>query len=178
MLSETKLDLSQATSSVAHPGRQLFPHIWFSPFPLCTCLVLFALLLTGNVAAESLVLETSANKATAGYFQLSWRWPNAPAGVIYQLKEKRLADDVSNSASVVIYQGEDIASIISGKPDGRYEYQVVAHSGDHANNTSSNTIIVAVAHHSLTDAFIILSIGVAIFIAILIAILRGSYQTD
>ena len=71
-----------------------------------------------------------------------------------------------------------MASAMSGKSDGRYEYQVRASSNTFTSPVNSNVVTVKVKHHSLADAFLILSIGALIFIAILVAIFRGAQQTD
>ena len=175
-----KLNFVLAKNSVAQLGRQLFPHFRFSPLPLFTCFTLLAWMVSGSIQAASLHLTSSSDYATAGYFQLTWSWPDAPADTIYQLDERQLSDDHSNTVFKTIYQGIDQASVISGKSDGRYEYRVVAmaNSNKLPASATSNLISVEVKHHSLANAFGVLSLGVVIFIAILITIFRGVNQTD
>jgi hypothetical protein len=178
MLSESILDLLLATKRVAHPGRQLFPPFRFSQIPLFSCLSLLAWLISGSVHAEALQLSSSTDNASAGYFQLSWSWPAAPADVTYQLVERQLDQSGTVTTFNTIYQGYDLASVISGKPDGRYEYRVTAGSPTLADTVISNRVTVNVKHHSLGNAFAVLSLGVLIFLAIVISIYRGARNKD
>lgn len=179
MVSESKLHLFKAISSVAHSGRQLFPSSWFRPFPLFSGFCFIGILISNVVQAGALVLNSDTEEATAGYFQLSWSWDGAAEDVNYQLYERRVDQDpASGSSRIKIYQGRDMASAMSGKPDGRYEYQVMATSKTSSDAVNSNIVTVSVAHHSLFDAFLILAIGAMIFLAIVIAIFRGAQKTD
>ena len=173
------MELSLATNSVARLGRQLFPHFGFSLLPLLICFILLVLA-SGSAQAASLQLTSNADKATAGYFQLTWSWPNAPTGASYELGERQLGDSDTRTSFKTIYQGTDLASVISGKADGRYEYQVVAiaNSNTMPETVTSNVVSVTVEHHSLANAFAVLSLGVLIFLAIVITIFRGTKQAD
>ena len=171
------MELALATNSVARLGRQLFPLFGFSNLPLLICFILLTLA-TGNAQATSLQLTSSADKATAGYFQLTWSWPNAPADAIYKLGERQVDGSVASTSFKTIYQGIDLASVISGKANGRYEYQVMAKSNTMPESVASNVVSVTVEHHSLTNAFGVLSIGVLIFVAIVITIFRGTKRAD
>jgi len=178
MLSESILDLSLTTKRVAHPGRQLFPPFRFSQIPLFSCLSLLAWLISGSVHAEALQLTSSTDSASAGYFQLSWSWPTAPADVTYRLSERQLDQPGAVTTFNNIYQGRDMASVISGKSDGRYEYRVIAGSPILADTVISNRVSVNVKHHSLGNAFAVLLLGVVIFLAIVISIYRGAKNKD
>lgn len=165
------LYLFKATSRIARSGRQLFPVFWFSPLPLFLCFVVLLAPVSG-ARADSLSLTASTQVASAGYYQLAWPWPSAPSGVVYELQERH-DDSHAQSDFVTIYQGTDTASVISGKPNGRYQYRLLATTAGSNVVATSGVVTVEVAHHSLTQAFIVLAIGFAIFVAILIAIFRG-----
>ena len=179
MLSESILELALATNSVARLGRQLFPHFGFSHLPLLICFILLVLA-NGSTQAASLQLTSSADKATAGYFQLTWSWPSAPADAIYALGERQVDGSDASTSFKTIYQGIDLASVISGKANGRYEYRVKAMSKSNTSpeSATSNIVSVTVEHHSLANAFGVLSLGVLIFLAIVITIFRGTKQAD
>lgn len=172
------MNLNQATDYVARMGRQLFLPLRFSHIPLLSCFALIACLISGSARAETLQLTSSTDTATAGYFQLNWSWPDAPADVTYQLAERRLAQPGTVATFNTIYQGHDVASVISGKSDGRYEYRVTAGSPSLADSFISNRVSVNVKHHSLGNAFAVLSLGVVIFLAIVISIYRGAKIKD
>ena len=177
MLSERILHLIHAKSTVAHSGRALFPYIWFRQLPLCICFLLVTLLFNTDAVADTLRLTSSTSESTAGNYQLIWSWPDAPVNVSYQLSE-RVVDPPSESTYVVIYEGGHTASVLSGKPNGAYEYRVTALSNELTQSIYSNSLTVKVAHHSLTDALVFFSIGVVIFLAILVVIFRGARQTN
>ena len=178
MLSERLLHLTQATNHVAQTGRQLFPSFRFSHIPLFSCFALIIWLASGSVQAESLQLTSSTDNATAGYFQLSWSWSTAPTDVVYELSERHTDTASAKASFKTIYQGSDMASVISGKSDGHYEYRVMASSPALAETVTSNLIRVDVKHHSLRNAFAVLSLGVVIFLAIVITIYRGTKKSD
>ena len=119
-------------------------------------------------AAENIMLTSDQSVSTAGYYQLSWEMKNASPGTVYILEQT--AEDAETAEQ--IYRGSDTATMISGKPDGRYNYVVRTEDG----SSSSNPLTVTVAHHSLATAFNFFIIGVVVFIFILIAIVLGNRQ--
>lgn len=158
------MNLFKATSHVARPGRALFPLSWFSG------LLLFAYLWLSQINithAYTLTLLSDTQTATAGYYQLRWELPGAPDDVRYHLQERN-----NTTEFATIYEGSDVASVISGKADGVYEYQILASSVTLADTVQGNTISVTVAHHSLTHALILFALGLFVFLGILISILR------
>ena len=180
MLSDKILNFAMPKSKIARAGRQLFPHSRFSYLPLFIGSLLLAGLYCPSAVAAPVQLETDTNLATAGYFQLQWSWPDAPADAVYQLAERQIDDSKTGAAFKTIYQGDDLASVISGKANGRYEYQVraMANADSLSKPVTSNVVSIEVSHHSLANAFGILSLGVVIFLAILITIFRGAKQAD
>ena len=114
------------------------------------------------------MLSSDQSVSTAGYYQLSWEMKNASSEAIYILEQKAAGADAAEQ----IYRGSDTATMISGKPDGRYHYVVRTDDG----SSSSNPLTVTVAHHSLATAFNFFIIGVVVFIFILIAIVLGNRQ--
>jgi len=159
-----------ATSRNARSGRELFPAIRFRPSLLFYCFAAGFFFCINSSHAESLVLETSTQTATAGFFQLSWSFPHAPDDISYQLFED---SDLESSGAKLIYTGPDMASVISGKADGTYKYYVSASSSGWPDRQVSQTITVTVAHHSLKNALIVLVIGFLIFLSVIFVILRG-----
>lgn len=164
------LMILKVTSRIARWGRLLFLPLFgcsSSPLPVTKpvvcCFLLFILSAAPVSAAPELVSDTSV--ATAGYYQLSWRGDAEN----YQLLESGNSDF---SDSRLVYQGNDLATVISGKADGVYYYRVTE-TGDYS-AANSNIIKVSVTHHPLTHAWLFFLAGAIVFIATLILIVMGS----
>lgn len=161
----------KATEQIARLGSHLFPSSRFSSFSLrglSSALLLFLLPVLSANAAETIMLSSDQSVSTAGYYQLSWQMKNASPGTIYVVEQTAADPEVTQQ----IYRGSDTATMISGKPDGSYQYVVRADDG----SAYSNPLTVTVAHHSLASAFNFFIIGVVVFIFILLAILHGNRQ--
>ena len=122
--------------------------------------------------ASPLELVTDTELATAGYYRISWQAEHSPN--LYRLLE---SDNPRFNHNKVIYEGPDLATVLSGKPNGSYYYRV-AILQDHTPVSVSNTVMVKVAHHSLTKAFLFFAIGALVFLATLLLILRGNRQSE
>ena len=161
----------KATEQIARLGSHLLPSSRFSSLSLrglSRLLLLLLLPVLSASAAESIVLSSDQSVSTAGYYQLSWEMKNASPGTVYTLEQA--TEDAEKAEQ--IYRGSDTATMITGKPDGRYHYIVRTDDG----SSSSNPLTVTVAHHSLATAFNFFIIGVVVFIFILIAIILGNRQ--
>jgi len=121
-------------------------------------------------AAHSVELSSDTQVAPAGYFQLRWQGDEKLAQ--YRLLE---SDNPRFNRNKVIYQGPDLATVMSGKHNGSYYYRVAELQGD-TPVTVSNTVMVKVAHHSLAKALGFFAIGALVFLATLLLILRGNRQ--
>ncbi|MBD3669341.1 MAG: hypothetical protein HUJ29_01095 [Gammaproteobacteria bacterium] len=122
-------------------------------------------------ATEGIKLSSDSDVATAGYYQLSWETEQSADR--FRLIE---ADNPRFSQSKILYEGPDLAMILSGKSNGTYYYRVAALS-QQSQDLVSNTLKVEVDHHSMTKAMLFFSIGAIVFLATLILILRGSRLT-
>ena len=122
------------------------------------------MIISSTQSSFALQLNSDSSVATAGYFQLSW----SGDAKIFQLQESANPDF---KAFKLIYTGKDLARVISGKPDGDYYYRLV--SVDSSSLQVSNTVKVAVKHHSLNHAFLFFLAGAIVFIAIVSLIFKG-----
>lgn len=120
--------------------------------------ILLSLLLTAFQAA-ALELEVSPRLSTSGTFDLSWQGTPGETFRLLQLNE--------NKTPRLIYEGTDTARVMTGLPNGDYTYRVEGKSG------SSELRRVTVAHHSLPRAFSFFAIGLVVFIATVILVVRG-----
>ena len=171
------LTIFKATSRIATYGRLLFRHcVRCSHFllrvsrtkRLASVTTLLMLCLTGIAPSSAITLTSSSETATAGYFQLSWQAEQATDEFV--LQEATRADFTT---AKILYRGADRATVISGKPDNVYYYQVRSQANP-AN--ISNTVKVTVAHHPLRNAFGFFSVGAFVFIATLLLIFLGNRQ--
>jgi hypothetical protein len=169
------LYFTKATVRNTRPGRSLFLPLGFRSFSLhkfiflaLTSLVLVSVFATSSYA-QAIKLETDQAISSAGYYQLSWDFEDAPTDTVFIVDERTS----EMSLATPIYSGKDTAMVISGKSDGKYIYQV--RSAD--NQYQSNAIEVVVSHHSLATAFRFFVLGAIVFIVLLIVILRGNKVT-
>jgi len=113
--------------------------------------------------ANALQLNSDSKFATAGYFQLQWSGNSKK----FILQESNNADFDSYN---IIYQGSDLARVMSGKPNGNYFYRV-------SNSSNlSNVVKVTVEHHTLIYASLFFTAGAIVFILTLIFIIKGNRQ--
>jgi len=131
--------------------------------------LLLAALLPPAAIAQAPVLHSDSEVATAGYYQLGWQ---ADAGD-FELVEATRPDFTD---ARLLYQGPDLATVLSGKPDGDYYYRIRALDADGA-SPWSEAVHVTVRHHPLARALTFLVLGAIVFVATLLLILRGEART-
>jgi len=122
--------------------------------------------LATSAYAQDVTLETNSPVATAGYYQVVWESTSYPTRLVES------PDDTFDDAQIV-YEGIDIASTMSGKPDGDYFYRLESVAPDGAVSVVSNTLKVTVDHHSLSRALTFFAIGAVVFVATLGLIIFG-----
>ena len=122
------------------------------------------------LALEAPALESDREVATAGFYQLTWSGETA-AG--FELEEATRADFAQ---ARLLYRGPDLATVLSGKPDGDYHYRIRA-IDDGTRSDWSAPVHVEVRHHSLARALTFLALGAIVFIATVVLILRGEART-
>jgi hypothetical protein len=109
-------------------------------------------------------LESDTGLSTEGYFQLSWH-SEQPGN--FELQQSP-SEDFHLAHS--IYRGQDMATVISGLPNGRYFYRVRQED----NPIWSDPVRVEVKHHPLSRAFGFFSLGAVMFLATLVVLIRGA----
>lgn len=139
-------------------------------------LMALMLIAAGLFAAEAAqaqdtvpLLSSNTDVATAGFYQLSWQ---TDAGNI-ELQE---ATQAAFHNPTTFYKGADRATVISGRPNGTWYYRVRA-IGAGQPGPWSEPVKVTVAHHSLSRALMFLSLGIIVFVAIVVMIVRGPEKT-
>ena len=162
----------KVTSRIARWGRLLFLPVFGCSrtllpernFPIKLLVSIGLLFISAIQYSFALQLSSDSQVATAGYYQLTW----SGEANVFQLQESTTSDF---KLFKVIYEGKDLARVISGKPDGDYFYRLV--NTDENNSQVSNTVKVTVSHHPLKNALLFFVAGAIVFIAILFLILKG-----
>ncbi|MFQ5644694.1 MAG: fibronectin type III domain-containing protein [Thiogranum sp.] len=108
--------------------------------------------------------------ASAGFFRLSWE----TGAERVELQE---AIEPAFRNPTTAYTGPDQATVISGKPGGMWYYRIRALSNQRA-GPWSEPVAVTVAHHSLFRALLFLTLGIMVFTAIVLVIVRGPGKTE
>jgi hypothetical protein len=154
------LKINLRKKCVDRPRRQLlsFRTLPFKPLLLTVMVTLAGLPLSVSPAPDTVAPRLSVDNTvvTAGFYRLSWE-----AGF-------------DNPATT--YTGPDRATVISGKPNGSWFYRIRTLQDKNA-GPWSEPLTVTVAHHSLTRALLFLALGVTVFIATVLMIVRGSEKT-
>ena len=112
-------------------------------------------------------LSSDTEIATAGFYRLSWQTDG-----ITQV-ELQEADNPDFADASIDYQGPDDASVVSGKPNGTWYYRARV-IGDQQAGPWSTAVKVTVAHHPLYRAFMFFGLGVVVFVATLLLVVRGA----
>jgi hypothetical protein len=110
--------------------------------------------------------------STAGYYRLNWTAEEANSDHVFVLQG---ATNAEFENPETIYQGPDLATVISGKSNGKYYYRVgIAPPDEPAVGKWSEVVSVDVKHHGLTKAVGFFLAGLMVFLATLIVIVKGA----
>lgn len=146
------------------------------PWPIERVLALSLLIVSGLTTAGEThplappSLRSDSDTATAGYYRLSWDYPDPVSEALFELQESRSSDF---AAARVVYRGPDRATAHSGRADGDYHFRVRMLT-DAAVSAWSPPVTVQVRHHSLLRAGLFFALGALVFLATLALILRGA----
>lgn len=132
---------------------------------LCSGLICLLLTCTVEAMTPAPGLSVDSEIATAGYYRLRWESGSGP----FELQE---AADPGFHSATILYRGPDLATVISGKPDGTWYYRVRA-SLENRHGPWSDPITVSVSHHDLSRAVLFLLLGLCVFAATVLMITRG-----
>jgi len=114
---------------------------------------------------------TDQQTVKEGYYTL--RWEHEQPGLYFVVEESRSPEFVDTE---VVYEGPDLATFLSGEPNGELFYRVRARpptGGDADWSPWSDTHQVIVAHHALSRAFTFLGVGAFVFLATVVLIIAG-----
>ena len=130
----------------------------------------------GAALAAGPSLTSTTELARAGNYQLRWGH-ESPMVHAYRLER---ADNPLFSNSVLVYEGADRATVISGRSDGVMHYRVRAQFSDGSVTDWSEPTSVTVQHHPLTQALLLFALGALVFVATIVLIITGNrtHQRD
>lgn len=117
--------------------------------------------------------------SSSGQISLRWRLQDLEvdsAGLIYHVE---MAESADFSDAVTWYTGEDLATYLSGLPDGNFYFRVrtLAAESD-AVSAWSATKRVTVQHHSLQFALLLCALGAVVFFSTVAVIAHGTLRAE
>jgi hypothetical protein len=125
---------------------------------------MFLIVSADNASAASVPeLFASTDLSDTGHYRISWEVSDKGAAV--ELQESVTANFTE---PIVIYEGLDSSSVLSGRLDGTYHYRARAAGGPW-----SQPVAVTVQHHSLTEALLFLAMGAVVFLATAVLVVVG-----
>lgn len=112
----------------------------------------------------------------AGQIKLIWQIADSLLAAEIHNFELQQSRDASFDNIRVLYKGSDLASFISGLPNGDYYFRVRTLTGSMPGQWSE-TLHLKVIHQSLGLAFTLFGLGAVVFISTVILILYGNKKT-
>lgn len=133
--------------------------------PISLSAIIFLLMaFSGNAEpnVQSPVFVTKSDTTDSGFIKIEWelREKKKPEGYIFII-EKSKGPDFKDAE--VLYKGPDMASYVSGLPNGVFYYRVKTVK-EGVESVWSEPLIVHVKHHSLKTAFLLSGIGAVVFL--------------
>ncbi len=118
-------------------------------------------------------IKADTEMATAGYYRLEWQSSHERAleNARYRVQESFRADFLSAD---ILYEGPDLATVLSGKTDGTRFYRVQLRDGQQEASQWSTPVRVETRHHPFGRAMLFFSLGALVFLMTLILVLAGA----
>ena len=114
----------------------------------------------------------------AGHVRLKWDFRDealSNGAIHFELQQ---AKDPAFEISRTIYTGPDLASFISGLPNGEFHFRVRAQTENGSLVSAwSQPVLLKVQHHSLQLAFTLFGVGAVVFLATLALVFFGNRRT-
>jgi len=118
------------------------------------------------------------SQVDAGHIQLVWDFPVDSVSLDRVSFELQRDTNPDFTSARTIYSGQDLASFLSGLPNGAFYFRVRAHFEDGARISDwSQPVLVRVQHHSLQLAFTLFGLGAVVFISTVLLVLTGSQKS-
>lgn len=116
---------------------------------------------------ENIAFHGSPDVSTDGVFRLFWESEVSRNYRVYEVSSESMLEGGS-----LVYQGSDLATTMTGKPDGFYYYRIEGEDG----SRGSSTVQIQVRHHSLLEAFSYLTAGGMVFLFTVTLLVAGTIK--
>jgi hypothetical protein len=126
---------------------------------------LMALSASSTVWAADTTLTTDTTFSSEGYFVLSWT--SGPESETPVVLEQAATENFSSPLEYTLAANGSIT--LTGFDDGRYFFRARQEG-----SPFSNTVVVEVVHHSLQRAFAFFLTGLALFLVLVVTIIKGN----
>jgi hypothetical protein len=114
----------------------------------------------------------------SGYLKLSWHLDVPDDQLADYTFELQQSEDPAFSDPLVIYQGPDLATFLSGLPDGTFHYRIRAIGPEAAApGRWSSPVVLEVKHHSLRLALLLFGLGAVVFLLTVGIVMQGHRST-
>jgi len=127
--------------------------------------------------APAVQFQQDSLRTQDGHVKLVWRVPAADDGPLWRY-EVQVDSSAQFSQPTQLYRGPDLATFVSGLPNGEYYYRIRVVGPQVDQPGRWDQAYVHVEHHSLNLALTIASIGSIVFILTVIVVLRGAYRSE
>lgn len=112
-----------------------------------------------------------------GHVKLVWRVPDAPEDPLWQF-EVQVDSAATFPEPTQLYRGPDLATFVSGLPDGEYYYRIRVVGPEVDQPGPWEQAYVRVEHHPLSLALTIAGIGSVVFLLTVIVVIRGAMKSE
>ncbi len=138
---------------------------------LTICFIILSVsldLMAGQVQIKGDLHQTT----TTGYHLVKWQLGESPetGNAVFVLQQ---SGDPTFKNHKSLYEGPDLASFVSGLPDGNYFYRVGVKQDERVTSWSEN-LHLEVKHHSRNLAMLLFFLGTIIFLSTVAVIVVGN----
>ena len=118
--------------------------------------------------------SASPERSSDGVFQLEWTHPGRVR------IEQALRSDFGDA--VVVYEGADRATTVTGRVDGLYHYRLIAldplDASVEAGARRATSLQVEVSHHPLSRALAFFALGLLVFASTVVLVVQGDRRAS
>jgi len=123
--------------------------------------------------------EEEAQTSKDGYLRLAWQPDTTLAEGRFWDYELQVDSLERFSQPKLVYAGSDLATFVSGLPNGTYFYRIRAkHPETGAEGPWSKVFVLTVDHHSLTLALSLAALGGVVFLVTMVVVLMGARKEE
>jgi len=123
--------------------------------------------------------KSFSTTSNAGHVKLIWMVNDGQSPDDHIYFELQRATDPKFETAKTLYKGPDLASFLSGMPDGKFYFRVRSLTeGEDQVSDWSETLVINVEHQSLQLAFNLFGIGAVVFLATVAVVVIGNRKAE